>query len=185
MNIKNLNIQNLLIVSCFMFLVNTAFGQQPSSEGPSKQPDLSHALMTPPPFNTYSINDLLKITGNLRDAAASAERSVEGLKEIAAEASTSVEKISHSMSQISSEFDPFGFKEGYRTVQLQTRILQRQSQVINELQQAEIERLKRQIAAQTEEQSSSQKNVRKPKSRKQTSQRNRKRLPDNKSRRSP
>ena len=51
------------------------------------------------------------------------------------------------ISRISSEFDPFGYKTAFRTVQAQNEVIERQQQLIQKLQQQEIDRLQSELQA--------------------------------------
>lgn len=54
-----------------------------------------------------------------------------------------VESLATSLATASSEFDPFGFKTAFRTVHHQSEMLLEQRQIIDDLHQREIKRLRR------------------------------------------
>lgn len=86
-------------------------------------------------------NDLFGI-GNMAQAAADLRQAGEAFERFADAAGGIGETIAASMATMSSEFDPFGYKTAFRTIGQQTQIIQQQSQMIRELQQREIERLR-------------------------------------------
>ena len=51
-------------------------------------------------------------------------------------------KLAAALATMSSEFDPFGYKTAFRTIGQQTEIIQQQNEIIRELQEREIERLR-------------------------------------------
>lgn len=82
----------------------------------------------------FRINEMAQAAGDLRNAGEAFERFAKLLNGVA-------ETIATSLATMSSEFDPFGYKTGFRTLGQQAEMLQQQRETIQALQEREIERL--------------------------------------------
>lgn len=103
-----------------------------------------------------SIADLLQSVGNsdilqtateLRQAAESLAVFGDSLQQVSSDAAKAADSTSQNLAAIGGQFDPFGFKTAFLTIQQQNAIIQDQSRMIIKLQQAEIRRLKKEIGA--------------------------------------
>jgi hypothetical protein len=92
-------------------------------------------------LKSVSITDVLQISGDLRKSSESLEKFGESMKQVSTAVGKAASTTSENMAAMSAEFDPFGFKTAFKTIQLQNAIIERQSQLIQELQQKEILRL--------------------------------------------
>ena len=84
---------------------------------------------------------MLQMAVELRKASESLERFGSSLTDVSAVAATAANSTSQNLAAIGGEFDPFGFKTAFETIQQQNAVIQAQSQLIIELQQQEIRRL--------------------------------------------
>lgn len=111
-----------------LFVANLAFAAEPP-----KKP--AERAASPGTNDSFGIGEMAQAAADLRKAGESFERVGKSLGRIA-------ETIAQSLATMSSEFDPFGYKTAFRTVGQQTQIIQQQSELIRELQQREIDRLR-------------------------------------------
>src|SRR6056297_3665320 len=95
--------------------------------------------------SALSLGDMLQSATELRQAAESLERFGDSMVKVSAVAERSVVSGSENLAAIGGEFDPFGFKTAFQTIQQQNEIIQAQHQMIIELQQQEIRRLRQQL----------------------------------------
>jgi hypothetical protein len=84
---------------------------------------------------------------DLRKAAEASQKSLELLERVMPAGGELLLGVTENISRLSSEFDPFGYKTAFRTVQEQNEIIVRQQQLIQDLQQREIDRLQRELEA--------------------------------------
>ena len=108
-----------------------------------KAPDLSELLK----LGSSGAGDLLQGMSDLRKAAEASQKSLELLERIMPAGGELLLGVTENISRLSSEFDPFGYKTAFRTLQDQNEIIVRQQQLIQDLQQREIDRLQRELAA--------------------------------------
>ncbi len=113
-----------LLLLTFSFQVCSA--QEPPQE-PQSAPSIFNAITR--------LDEMAQAAGDLRVAGEAFERFANSLSRVA-------ESIAKSLATMSSEFDPFGFKTGFRTVGQQSAMLQQQRELIQALQEREIERLR-------------------------------------------
>jgi hypothetical protein len=80
----------------------------------------------------------------LRKAGESLERFGESVHKVSTTAAEAAGSTSQNLAALGGEFDPFGFKTAFQTIQQQNLIIQAQSQTIIAMQRKEIRRLERQ-----------------------------------------
>jgi hypothetical protein len=102
-----------------------------SAPAPSTKPAAS-----PPPAADLSMGGWIESARDLRLAAEAGEG-------IAREVSGAVEASTFHLSEMSRQFDPFGFKAAFTTIQQQNETIQRQQATIQRLLEAEIARLRK------------------------------------------
>lgn len=100
-----------------------------SADDPPKEPAKSS---TNDPFG---IGGMAQAASDMRQAGEAFERFGKSLGGIAG-------TIAEALATMSSEFDPFGYKTGFRTIGRQTEIIQEKDELIRELLEREVERLK-------------------------------------------
>ncbi len=83
----------------------------------------------------FGVGEIAKAAADLRAATESVEKILDRPDGIVA-------VIAESLATMSSEFDPFGYKTAFRTVAQQSEMLQSQRDIIHELQERELERLR-------------------------------------------
>lgn len=88
-----------------------------------------------------SMSDVLQISSDFRTASQSLERFGESAGRIADVVGEASSTTSQNLARMSEEFDPFGFKTAFKTIQQQNMLIQQQNQLIQELMQKEIDRL--------------------------------------------
>src|SRR5690606_4004586 len=126
----------LLTILCVALLNSRAQAQQPPAQD---------RPTGPPPLALPDVGKMMKATNDLRKASESlveVMRILEKITPVVAQASVAT---SHEMAMMSDGFDPFGFKASYRAIHDQNKIIQEQNDVIRQLQQAEIVRLKMEL----------------------------------------
>lgn len=106
--------------------------------------------------SALSLGDMLQSATELRQAAECLERFGDSMVKVSAVAERSVVSGSENLAAIGGEFDPFGFKTAFQTIQQQNEIIQAQHQMIIELQQQEIQRLRQQLKQRQTKQKSGQ-----------------------------
>lgn len=111
-----------------LFVVNSAAVAEPPKK-PAKRAASS------------GTHDLLRI-GEMAQTAADLRKAAEAFERLGNSIGSIVETTAKSLAAMSSEFDPFGYKTAFRTVGQQTQIIQQQSEMIRELQEREIKRLR-------------------------------------------
>lgn len=130
----------VLVMTGILMLTEVTSAQEPGgADNNSEKPGTTNLAGLLP---SVDFKTMLQIASDLRKASESLSRFGESLKDatrIAAEASGST---SENLAAIGGEFDPFGFKTAFLTIQQQNAIIQAQSRMIIELQQKEIRRLK-------------------------------------------
>lgn len=129
-------------LALLLLLTPVAVGQETKEADESTRPGGINGIAGL--LQSGSMSDVLQISSDLRTASQSLERfgaSASQIAEVVAEASSST---SENMARMSEEFDPFGFKTAFRTIQQQNLIIQQQNQLIQELLQREIDRLQQQ-----------------------------------------
>ena len=87
------------------------------------------------------ISDLFGV-GGMAQAASDLRKAGEAFERFGTTLDGVTTTIAESLATMSSEFDPFGYKTAFRTIGQQTEIIQRQSKLIQDLQQQEIDRLR-------------------------------------------
>lgn len=87
-------------------------------------------------FSLFSTANLTENTENLVKASASLERFGDSLERVSV-------ALVDGLARMSSGFDPLGYQGAFRTIGQQTELIQQQQAQIYELQQREIERLKK------------------------------------------
>ncbi|PHS17687.1 MAG: hypothetical protein COA78_02890 [Blastopirellula sp.] len=109
-------------------------------------PQLAHsqdsAVKPAKPAAPLSISDYLQQIDKMAVAANDARHAAEAMERFGNAFDENVGSVAKSLAMMSSEFDPFGFKTGFRVIGQQTEIIQQQSETIRELQQREIDRLR-------------------------------------------
>lgn len=81
--------------------------------------------------------------GKMTEAASNLRQAGEAFERFGKITERLGETIAFSMAQMSSEFDPFGYKTGFRALSQQAEMLEKQQATIQALQQREIDRLNR------------------------------------------
>lgn len=89
------------------------------------------------------VGEMLQTATELRKAGESMERFGESLERVSAVVEKTASSTSSNLAAIGGEFDPFGFKTAFETIQQQNEIIQAQHQMIIALQQQEIQRLQK------------------------------------------
>lgn len=134
-NVSVLALANILV------LIGTAFGQEPAGADDGKKhvgaPSVSDLLQR------AKIDDIVLIATELRKASDSMKSFGESLNDVSVVTAEAAGTTSKHLAAIGGEFDPFGFKKAFETIQKQNAIIQAQSQMIIELQQKEIRRLQK------------------------------------------
>lgn len=132
---------SLLAVTHILMLTGMAFGQEPTvaEENSSARTNSIASLL-----QSVDVSDIVQIVGELRKAGETMNSFAESFKEASVVAAEAADSTSQNLAAIGGEFDPFGFKTAFRTIQQQNAIIQAQSKIIMELQQKEIRRLKQQ-----------------------------------------
>jgi hypothetical protein len=87
-----------------------------------------------------ALGDLFRL-GEITQAAEDLKQAGQAFEQFG----VSMEVVAASMAIMSSEFDPFGYKTAFRTIDRQAETIERQHEVIRELQQQEIDRLQREL----------------------------------------
>lgn len=82
--------------------------------------------------------------GGMAQAATDLRKAGEAFERFALSMEGLGETVAASMAIMSSEFDPFGYKTAFRTLGEQAEMLRQQRDTIQELQQREIDRLRKQ-----------------------------------------
>ncbi len=103
-----------------------ASAQQASSPAGVQKPSAANDL--------FKFGEAIQAASDLRKAAEAAERFGTLLDGVAA-------TIAESMAAMSREFDPFGYKSAFRTIEQQNEIIQEQHETIRELLEKENARL--------------------------------------------
>ena len=108
----------------------------PLSHCDAQEPPESPAESASAPSSLFRLTGMAQSAGDLRKAGEAFERFAKSLDRLTA-------SLGKSLATMSSEFDPFGFKTGFRTIGRQSEMLREQSDIIQSLQQREIDRLQR------------------------------------------
>jgi hypothetical protein len=130
----------VLTVTWVVFLSNTAPAQAPekdASPGSSSTPDIRLT-------DRIGIGDMLKAATELRKAAEIFERLGDTVEAITSRIAEAAVESSGNLAAMSRTFDPFGFKSAFLTIRQQGEAIQDLHKTIQDLQQAEIKRLKEQ-----------------------------------------
>lgn len=130
---------SVLVVANILMLTGMAFGQEPAGEDDGKE-DVGTTNVAGL-LQFLNANDILRIATELRKASESMKSFGESLNDVSTVAAEAAGATSKNLAAIGGEFDPFGFKTAFKTIQQQNAIIQAQSQIIMELQQKEIRRL--------------------------------------------
>lgn len=141
-----------LLLSVFVFVMPSGRcgGQETeSSRGPAPK---TQGVPSAP----LNLSDVLQSAAELRQAAESLERFGESMVKVSTVAERSAVTTSQNLAAIGGEFDPFGFKTAFLTIQQQNTIIQAQHEMIIKLQQQEIQRLRQQVKQQQAKQKSGQ-----------------------------
>ena len=80
--------------------------------------------------------------GKMAQAASDLRKAAEAFEKFGSSLDGISGKMAAALATMSSEFDPFGYKTAFRTIGQQTEIIQQQNEIIRELQEREIERLR-------------------------------------------
>ena len=88
-----------------------------------------------------NVSDMLQIAVELRKTSESLERFGKSMQSVSSVAAKAASSTSQNLAAIGGEFDPFGFKTAFETIQQQNDTIQAQHQIIVEMQQKEIRRL--------------------------------------------
>ena len=86
---------------------------------------------------------LFQSAADLRAASESLAQFGESLQKVSENISGTSEAVAEHLAKMSSGFDPLGLQNAFKTVQLQSEVIRVQQELIVELQQKEIQRLRR------------------------------------------
>ncbi len=131
----------VLVMANLLMLVGMASGQEPAGAADGKK-DVG-ATGVSGLLQHANIDDIVLIATELRKASDSMKSFGESLNEISVVTAEAAGTTSKHLAAIGGEFDPFGFKAAFETIQKQNAIIQAQSQMIIELQQRKIRRLRK------------------------------------------
>lgn len=120
--------RELSLLFGFVFLL-IPFSHSDAQESPASPAESASA-----PSSLFRLTGMAQSAGDLRKAGEAFERFAKSLDRLTA-------SLGKSLATMSSEFDPFGFKTGFRTVGRQSEMLREQGDIIQALQQREIDRL--------------------------------------------
>ncbi|MEZ6129713.1 MAG: hypothetical protein R3C59_13605 [Planctomycetaceae bacterium] len=133
----------LVLLSVNVMLTGKCFGQEPNAVRGRVVEDKGKSLSA-----ALTLGDMMQSATELRLAADSLARFGESMVKVSAVAERSVVSASQNLAAMGGEFDPFGFKTAFQTIQQQNEIIQAQYQMIVTLQQQEIDRLREQLKQQ-------------------------------------
>lgn len=129
------NLQPLILLLCAVgasLFTNLALAQTPPKDVPSSGSQPKHIA----PLGT---GDMVQAAANLRKASESFERFGNSLERITATLTKGLIESSENLAIMSSGFDPLGLKQAFATIQ-------QQNQTIQNLHEAETERLRKESA---------------------------------------
>lgn len=125
-----------------------ATGQEKIGSDVRQEPPGLLSRLTAPPekaagglLQAFDIGEMAKAADNLKQAADSLQQFGNSMQVIAPIVSDAMTTTSDNMARMTAEFDPFGFKTSFLTIQRQNEIIQQQNELIQELLRKEIERL--------------------------------------------
>lgn len=129
----------------FVLLSTVTCGQDEA--GSKAAPTRSAATSIADLLQSVGTSDILQTATELRQAAESLAMFGDSLQQVSSDAAQAADSTSQNLAAIGGQFDPFGFKTAFLTIQQQNAIIQDQSRMIIQLQQEEIRRLKKEIGA--------------------------------------
>jgi hypothetical protein len=112
------------------------------------QPVPAPAGGTPPPPNLLGAMigvDVARTANDFRLGGEALDRMAASLARVSVRMAEAMVDVSENLAVASSGFDPFGFKTAFQTIQRQNEIVREQSATIQELQQQEVKRLRKEL----------------------------------------
>jgi hypothetical protein len=135
-------------IYCVLSLPQARAQEKPAAEAPETKPRPGALnLSTWLELGSAKAGELAQSASDLRKSAEAIQQTVALLERIMPTLGPVILGTTENMSRLSSEFDPFGYKTAFRTVQVQNEIIERQQQLIQKLQQDEINRLQGELQA--------------------------------------
>lgn len=136
---------SMLFVASILLLTSTTSGQDPAAADTGDR-DVSRTNIAEQ-FLPFGVGDMLQMAVELRKAGESLERFGESLNNVSTIAAEAAGSTSQNLAAIGGEFDPFGYKTAFQTIQQQNVVIQAQSQMIIQMQRKEIRRLEQQTSS--------------------------------------
>ena len=97
------------------------------------------------PLDLFGLGGATRAASDLRSSGEAFDRLGRSLKELMPTIADALIEVSGHLAEMSSAFDPFGYKTAFQTIAKQNEIIKTQSETIQELLRADIERLHREL----------------------------------------
>jgi hypothetical protein len=123
--------------------ISMLHGPTASCQSPPNQDSRKEAIVNP--FGSLLGGDVMRAANDFRMGSEALDRFGRALASINSRVAEAMVEISENLADASTGFDPFGFKTAFQTIQRQNEILHEQSATIQELQQQEIRRLRKEL----------------------------------------